>query len=854
MDAVRCPRAAIALCFLPVTLWTAGPAESADDSGNQYVLVYAEPQLRGDVRFLLWSTGFLKGSELAAAIRPALSCDWRPVMTGRRTAQGTCRRLLTARGGGVSATLDLAPLAVALREAGAREVRFNLAATGDPQRRGGAQWTAGKNGSTAETGRIQTIGNWEFRSLEDGDLPPPFAVRVGSEWSLQRLLIPLVFVLCGPASLAVWLRRRIARAAATPGSAVIWLNWLLLGAWLYWISKVGLQDLVGFAATMDTDQWLLTLFAGTLLFCGPPLAAVAVCLLALAPRNDGQPDRVRRVVLLGVAAHAVWVVPLGLFLMGTALVSQEMRAGLFSVLAAYAAYRALAWCVWRAKSQRAVALKAGDLYTRAAEIARAAKVQLKSLRLLENRSPREANAFAAAGGNVSLTRGLVENLNRREVDAILGHEIGHLGGKHMGTRMVLLLAYLFVVGPAAESFLMRSGLPEWALALPLVPVLYVLLASWIAQRHELNADARGVQLTGDPEGAIAALARLGRLTQLPIDWGGIQGSILSHPSMRSRVLAVARRFGVPEARALDILRDPDVLGGAEGGAAGYAVPAEAPERERVFTANARMSHIYWIKWFFGGCLTGLLLLVHLVSARYGLGYSGSLLAFLGCLPLVFWLALALDEWWSCRFIRRMRRRLEGAGSPPAGIFVALLPGERVVAHGGIYAWDLGWVLLDAERLTCRGDAAQFSVERGAVQGIEVRRGPLAWVPTYVVMLKTAQGSFSLRLADRGRSRRLARRLETQLQSWWHGQATPTAAAGEALPAPVLPVLTPVLRSRIGVVWYVAKTAVLMGIGAFLLCATLLGYTHKTPVPLAAACLYVLTATPVLLRRRNAQAD
>jgi hypothetical protein len=393
-----------------------------------------------------------------------------------------------------------------------------------------------------------------------------------------------------------------------------------------------------------------------------------------------------------------------------------------------------------------------------------------------------------------------------------------------------------------------------------------------------------VQLTNDPEGTIAALARLGRLTQSPIDWGGIQGSILSHPSMRRRVLAVARRFGVPDARALEILHDPDVLGGRSAGdaaaadaavggaavggaalgdpaaadavvggaspAAGYAVPAEAQERERVFTASARMSHIYWIKWFFGGSLTGLLLLVHLVSLRYGLGYSGRLLAFLGSLPLVFWLALAIDEWWASLFIRRMRRKIESAGgTPPAGAPVALLPGERVIAFEGIYAWDLGRLSLDAERLTYQGEHARFSLGRGEVEAIEVRRGPLAWIRTYVVTVRSAQGSFSLRLADRGRSRRMARRLESQLQTWWHGETAAMSTAAEALPAPALPNLVPALRPRRGVVWHIAKTAVLMGIGAFLVCATLLGYTQKTLVPLAAACIYLLTATPVLLRRR-----
>jgi hypothetical protein len=42
-----------------------------------------------------------------------------------------------------------------------------------------------------------------------------------------------------------------------------------------------------------------------------------------------------------------------------------------------------------------------------------------------------------------------------------------------------------------------------------------------------------------------ALARLSQLSRIPVQDGGIMGSIMSHPSMEKRVLALARAHNIP---------------------------------------------------------------------------------------------------------------------------------------------------------------------------------------------------------------------------------------------------------------------------------------------------------------------
>jgi Zn-dependent protease with chaperone function len=641
-----CKSGALLLCLfgclfgcLPGQAWAGGDR----NGGRPYIAVFAEPQLRGDVHFLLSATGFVQPPDLNAIVRQSLGCDWRPAVENERATQGTCRRLLRADQGAVAGTLRLQPLSAALRAAGAAEVRVTLAAAGAPEASAGPHWVAGPLAKVTSTGKLIDVRTWQFRAAGGAAGPPPFAVRLGKPWSPRHLGVPLLTVLCGPGVLALWFRKRTRRAGTDPATGSIWINRILLGTWLYWISTVGIENLAGLGAFLDTDQWLLPLLLGAFLFSAPPLIAVVICLVALSPRAGSgtqEPGRLPRSVRLGVAKQALFPVPLGLLLMGTALLAQEFRIGLFSLLAAYAAYRALSWWVWRWSAEGIQVVERGGLRARAGALAQAAGAQLNVLQITGSRAAAlGANAFASAGGTLSLTRALLENLTVREVDAVIAHEVGHLRGKRVGSRVVVLLVYLFVIGPGVSRLVAAAGLPHWVLLLPVSPLLCVLAASWLSQKHEDSTDARAAQLTNDPEGLIAALGRLGRLTRSPIDWGGMQGSMLAHPSIGRRARAIARRFGVPESRALELLEDR-----AAATTCRYPLPEEVPPGETGFSYVAARSQTYWRNWVTGGALAGLLLVWEMAAASAGLPGRWPLLAFLAAIPAAGWLTLVLEDW------------------------------------------------------------------------------------------------------------------------------------------------------------------------------------------------------------------
>ena len=845
--------------------------EPADyEPGNRVATVFARPLPRGDVSITISLEGLSTEPGLAGALRESLGCDWRPETNRSSYVSGTCRRLLKSHGGMVDDTLRLALLVAALRKAGADHVYVLVSLSAqDPRLQAPGGWKEVKGKVGAE---------YSYMSRADGDTPPALVIRMGRRSQLARLIPPLLLVVFVPGLLACWLRRRAsAKGPEAANSGLVWLNWILLASWLYWIAAVNISDIVAFAAGLPIDSLFVTLLVGAALFSLPPLVTIAACLAALAPPAAPDEDSslvLARLVKRGVAGEAAAIVPLGIFLVGSEMFLYDWRVGLGSLLAAYLAYKGIGWLAWRWTFGEMRALDGGELVKRAGQLARKAGVGLKKVYLLRNRLRREANAFALPGQQVMITESLLRYLSKREIDAVMAHEVGHIGGWHIGSRMLLFWVYFLVAGPAVVYLVGKGVLPQWFFTLPVLPLFAVFAMARLSQRHEYSADARAAELTGDPEATIAALSRLASLTNSPVHWGGVQGSILSHPSMRNRVLSVARRYRVPEERALALLDNPDLLGGEsydllrfgvamEGATTQtpaqpdrYSLPAELTHGDPVFSAAARISFLMRGIWLVETTILGLLFgLAYLLNFWPSL--SRDVILFLLALPVVFWLHLRVDRWWRRRFQIAMKRKIDERLRPPAGgLFAGLRPGDRIETSEGFYEWDLGYLFLSVDRLTFIGERTQFSLARTAVTSIETKKGPISWARGHRVVLRWEGGVCSVQRVIPRQSWREAHKLQVRLDAWRQG--TPargdTIDAAPVLPPPLLPVLRAETPSRVRSVWYLAKKMVKLFLVGLILNALLPYNPLNALVVVAAPVLFFVAGAPLLLRPRQKVAE
>ncbi len=222
---------------------------------------------------------------------------------------------------------------------------------------------------------------------------------------------------------------------------------------------------------------------------------------------------------------------------------------------------------WKAMGFTPYILPNGILRHRIHALANKAGVKLQQIFLIADKSGQTANAFAATGNNLMLTEFLLAQFSRREIDFIASHEITHLQLNHTSKKslitlitfpIMVLFAVFFgivigVLGIYIPSLFHFVSLHAYPVILLFAICCSTLIELFISRRFEYQADAGAIRLTNDPEAAISALARLGRLNFEPMQWGKFNGKFLTHPSVYYRIQAIARRHNVAPDRVQQLL-------------------------------------------------------------------------------------------------------------------------------------------------------------------------------------------------------------------------------------------------------------------------------------------------------------
>jgi len=196
------------------------------------------------------------------------------------------------------------------------------------------------------------------------------------------------------------------------------------------------------------------------------------------------------------------------------------------------------------------------------EMAIAGGVPKPKVYLVEDMAP---NAFATgrspAHASVAVTRGLLEMMDREQLQGVVSHEVSHIKNYDMllmtvvgilGGLLILFRDFffrfgLFFGGGRRDS--RRSGggtailvIVGLALAI-LAPIVVLLIRSAISRQREYLADASGALLTRDPEGLASALERLENAT------GKLHGAsqatahlFIANPFGKDRIKKVAGLF------------------------------------------------------------------------------------------------------------------------------------------------------------------------------------------------------------------------------------------------------------------------------------------------------------------------
>ncbi len=171
----------------------------------------------------------------------------------------------------------------------------------------------------------------------------------------------------------------------------------------------------------------------------------------------------------------------------------------------------------------------------------------------------EPNAFATGPSRnnslVAVSTGLLRNMNRDEVEAVLAHEMAHVGNGDMVTLTLIqgvVNTFVVFLARIVSGMVARNSDGEvshgiYFIVSMVLQIVFGFLASfivmWFSRQREYRADAGAAKLVGAPK-MIAALQRLkGGESQLPREMAAMgiaseasKDSLLStHPSLDNRI-------------------------------------------------------------------------------------------------------------------------------------------------------------------------------------------------------------------------------------------------------------------------------------------------------------------------------
>lgn len=217
--------------------------------------------------------------------------------------------------------------------------------------------------------------------------------------------------------------------------------------------------------------------------------------------------------------------------------------------------------------------QAPDLYAMVGRLATRAGIPMPRLYVVPDPQP---NAFATgrdpAHGVVAVNQGLLDVLDRREVEGVIAHEIGHI--KHRDTLTMAIVASL------AGAVMMLVHMAQWGAmmggmrrdddeggpgilgllaAIIVAPLAATLIQMGVSRAREFEADRIAADLTGSPDGLIGALSKLESLAgRIPSTTaqpetahmnivaplrggraaGAFAGLFMTHPPMEQRIAAL----------------------------------------------------------------------------------------------------------------------------------------------------------------------------------------------------------------------------------------------------------------------------------------------------------------------------
>jgi heat shock protein HtpX len=199
--------------------------------------------------------------------------------------------------------------------------------------------------------------------------------------------------------------------------------------------------------------------------------------------------------------------------------------------------------------------EAADLYAAVESLANKASIPMPKLYILPSDTP---NAFATGRNEdhaaVAVTSGLLNLMDRDELEGVIAHELSHIKHKDIliSTMAATIASAVVLLSRWSMFFGSDSDSAVSAIAVAIIaPVAATLVQMAISRSREYEADAGSARVTGNPDALASALMKLSNMARQmpmganpatahmfivnPLSAGTIMGLFSTHPPIEKRV-------------------------------------------------------------------------------------------------------------------------------------------------------------------------------------------------------------------------------------------------------------------------------------------------------------------------------
>lgn len=243
-----------------------------------------------------------------------------------------------------------------------------------------------------------------------------------------------------------------------------------------------------------------------------------------------QADKNTRLTWVYIAGFLIFVIGVGYVFAGAMNNSAILYgAVIFSILMSFGSYWWSDKIVLAMSSAKEVTHEQGrEIYHIVENLCITAGLPIPKIYIIEDSAP---NAFATGRdpqhGVICLTTGIIQKLEKSELEGVIAHELSHIGNRDilLSTIVVVLVGFIALLADWFRSWTFWGGgrrrssdgegnqLQAFMIILAIVfsilaPIAAMLMQMAISRKREFLADADGALLTRYPEGLAKALEKI----------------------------------------------------------------------------------------------------------------------------------------------------------------------------------------------------------------------------------------------------------------------------------------------------------------------------------------------------------